>query len=254
MNRVLGSLSLELRRVSRGHHSDAFREQRGLLAGEYVHTIFDVGANVGLTARRYRNLFAQAQIHCFEPFPESHRALLEAFPAPGRVHVHPLAVSDRVGSRTLFVNKASVTNSLFPTSSVYRDRYAKSDITTPTGSIAVSTIRLDEFCSERRIAHINILKLDIQGGELLALRGAERLLASAAIDVIYSEVNFSPIYEGQSYFHDLAPVLLGHGYQLFNLYPLTYARNGVVSWSDALWISRDLERRISQRAIFGRKG
>jgi FkbM family methyltransferase len=247
INRLLDGASLELRRLSLGHHSDAFEEQASLLAGRRVHTVFDVGANIGVTARRYAELFPDASVHCFEPFPDSHRALLVAFPPPGRVQAHAMAVADAVGERTLFVNKASVANSLLPSSAVYQERYARHDITTTTGSVTVPTTTLDQFCVQHEIQHINVLKLDIQGGELLALRGAEQMLRAAAIDVVYSEVSFSPIYEGQAFFHDLAPLLLGHGYHLYNLFPMTYTRNGIVSWSDAIWISSKIERELTER-------
>jgi len=242
INRLLSVAKVQLRPLPQAHHADAFEEQRRLLANRKVQMVFDVGANVGVTAKRYAGLFPDAQIHCFEPFPESHKALTDAFPSSERVRTHALAVSAEVGTRTLYVNKASVTNSLFPTSDIYRERHARSDITTTTGSITVPTTTLDEFCAQRAIEHINVLKLDIQGGELLALRGAERLLRAAAIDVIYSEVNFSPIYEGQAYFHELAPLLLERGYHLYDLFPLTYTRRGIVSWTDALWISSEIER------------
>ena len=125
---------------------------------------------------------------------------------------------------------------------------ARSDITSNTGSVTVPTTTLDQFCAEHEIKHINVLKLDIQGGELLALRGAQRMLAAGAIDLIYSEVSFSPIYDGQAFFHDLAPLLLGYGYPLYNLFPLTHTRNGIVSWTDAIWISSEMERGLTERA------
>lgn len=248
VNRVLEGAGVELRQLPPGHRADAFEEQRELLASHDVHTIFDIGANVGVTARRYAQLFPGATVHCFEPFPDSYAALRAAFPASAPVRTHALAVCDAVGTRTLFVNKGSVTNSLFPTSDLYRERYARSDITTPTGAVTVPTVTVDQFCAEHGISHINVLKLDIQGGELLALRGTERMLASASVDLVYSEVNFSRIYEGQAFFHDLAPLLLGHGYQLYNLFPLTHTRNGIVSWSDAIWVSPTLERDLTARA------
>ncbi|HKO91318.1 MAG TPA: FkbM family methyltransferase [Polyangiaceae bacterium] len=244
INRVLNGAHVQLRQLPQGHHADAFEEQRRVLARRKVQVVFDVGANVGVTAKRYAGLFPEAQIHCFEPFPDSHDALTRAFPSSQRVHAHAVALSAEVGTRTFYVNKASVTNSLFPTSETYRERHARSDITTTTGSITVPTTTLDEFCSQHGIEHIDVLKLDIQGGELLALRGAERLLRASAIDVIYSEVTFSPIYEGQAFFHDLAPLLFERGYHLYNLYPLTYTRNGLASWTDALWISRSIERAL----------
>src|SRR5215813_3127897 len=74
--------------------------------------IFDVGAHVGETAAHYRSLFPGALIHSFEPFPGSFAKLSAAFGADPRVVPHNAAVSDKTGTATFRVNRASVTNSL----------------------------------------------------------------------------------------------------------------------------------------------
>ena len=56
---------------------------------------------------------------------------------------------------------------------------------------------LDEYALSKGIQHIDILKMDVQGSELNVLKGAENLLKSNKIDIIYSEVWFKAAYEGQ---------------------------------------------------------
>jgi len=62
--------------------------------------------------------------------------------------------------------------------------------------ISVKTKTLDTFIMENNMNYYdyNFLNMDIQGAELLALKGAEKLLSS--LEYIYLEVNEKELYEG----------------------------------------------------------
>jgi hypothetical protein len=75
----------------------------------------------------------------------------------------------------------------------------------------------------------------------MALRGSKELLAAGRIDLIYSEVLFASTYERQGYFHEICALLAAFGYVLFDFYQLNYARNGLLCWTDAIWLSPQLE-------------
>lgn len=53
----------------------------------------------------------------------------------------------------------------------------------------VPTITLDQYLAERSIRGIDVMKMDIEGAELLALRGARALLAGEKAPVLVLEVN-----------------------------------------------------------------
>ena len=78
--------------------------------------------------------------------------------------------------------------------------------------------------------------MDIQGGELLALKGAERLLSSSSVDLIYTEVEFVQLYEGQPEIYDLTKYLANFGFVLYGLYDLHAGKNGRLSWGDAIFL------------------
>ena len=71
--------------------------------------------------------------------------------------------------------------------------------------VRVKSVRLDSFMESNNISHIDILWMDIQGGELEALKG----LGDRIFDVklIYSEVEFMEIYENQPLFDDIKDYL-----------------------------------------------
>ena len=65
--------------------------------------------------------------------------------------------------------------------------------------IKIKTI--DSYCDEHAIKTINLLKLDIEGHELDALKGAKRMLSSGAIDFIQFEFGGCNI-DSRTYFQD----------------------------------------------------
>ena len=98
---------------------------------------------------------------------------------------------------------------------------------------------LDTFCKDEQIERIDLLKMDVQGGELGILQGARQLLAQKKIAVIYSEVFFVPMYQNQPLFgcSELAP----HRYSLHYAYNFVFnGRSGRLFSADALFVSPDL--------------
>src|SRR5262249_31713012 len=160
--------------------------------------IFDVGANVGQTARTYRRLFPSSQIWSFEPFPSSYESLCRSLPDQ-RFHPVPIALSDQVGSTTLHVGAESITNSLLVRGS-------------DTGKmIEVETDTVDHFCSTHEIDQIDILKVDVEGAESRVFQGAQQIFSRGAVRSVFVEVYFDPVYEGMPLMWDLHTQLTGFG-------------------------------------------
>ncbi|MCP5279519.1 MAG: FkbM family methyltransferase [Thiobacillus sp.] len=207
--------------------------------------VFDVGANMGQTASRYRKLLPKAEIYAFEPFPDSIAALRERVAGDDHIHVVPNAVSSESGLETFYVNGLAATNSLLPRPASDRRYYPRAAETRT--SIQVEATSLDEFVETRGLSSVDVLKLDIQGGELKALRGARSLLASGKVTLIYSEIMFVPHYEGAPLFHEIWTHLAGFGYSLFDVYDLHRAGNGQLRYGDALFVSDFARKHVIDR-------
>jgi FkbM family methyltransferase len=205
-------------------------------------TIFDVGANHGQTAQVYRAKFLNADIYCFEPFPDSVAALQCTFSDDQRVHIIPKAVSQKTGRSTFYVNGYDATNSLLPRPSAGRRYYPRH--AGPKETIEVEVITLDEFVAGTDVSAIDILKLDIQGGELMALRGAMRLLEAGNVSLIYTEVMFIPHYDGEPLFYEIWSFLEQFGYSLFDIYNSETATNGQLRFGDALFVNRVVRDKV----------
>lgn len=205
--------------------------------------ILDVGANKGQTAIGYRQAFPNARIICFEPFPQSYADMHERLQADEGIELLPYAVADQPGQRIFHINpKADATNSLLGRETSGRRYFLKENNLPET--ITVEAITLDQFLEERGIATVAILKLDVQGGEWLALQGAARSLARQAFHLIYTETFFVSHYEGSVLFPELCRFLDGCGYTLFDLCHLEHAANGQLRYGDATFVSQSFREQV----------
>jgi len=222
-----------------------FLDQQKLLAGFEVKTIIDAGANVGQTTLKYKKLFPQAKIYAFEPFPESFRKLKENYEFDPLVKSEDAALSDKEGFEFLQVNNSVCTNSLLKTEAPASISFHDVDNQIETKSeIKIRTATLDNYCAANKIGNIDILKMDVQGGELKILIGAENLLKNENISVIFSEVEFTRIYKDQPLFFDICAHLNKFGYSLYNVYNLHSAKNGQLVCGDAIFVNQKIRKNI----------
>ena len=120
-----------------------------------------------------------------------------------------------------------------------RQFMALADMCKAVSEYPVETTRLDDISD---IPDCDFLKLDIQGGELDVLRGANRLLERTV--VVHTEVEFSQVYRDQPLFADIDTHLRGKGSELIDLIKFghnTYAElpsrrtASRLLWSDAIY-------------------
>lgn len=224
--------------------TDAHDIQVALSSRLSMNTIFDIGANIGQTTAIYSGLFPQATIYSFEPFPSAFKQLSDTFSKNDRVNPVQVAISNTKGTKKFYVNHSSYTNSFFPSSKEVHRWVEPREQIEHVDTIEVPTTTIDDFCRQKSIKTIDILKMDIQGGELLALEGASQQLEQGAIALIYTEVMLVPIYEGQAFFNEIYNFLARYGFALFDIYNREYNANGQVKWADAIFASPHISKSL----------
>jgi FkbM family methyltransferase len=85
---------------------------------------------------------------------------------------------------------------------------------------------------------IDLLKLDVQGAELMALRGAEKTLRRTKM--IFTEVSFCRLYEGAPVFQEVYDYLHCQGFKLLTISDGFRGADGDLLQGDALFY-RDIE-------------
>jgi len=146
-----------------------------------AEVIFDVGANVGLYSLLAASANPRAAVHAFEPTSDlfarfGTNVALNGF---ARVTANKAGVGRVEG--TAFLNHSDGVEENRGMNFVSLERGANTEESVPL-------VTLDGYCESRGIDRIDLMKMDIEGGEADALAGASRLLARRAIRVLFVEV------------------------------------------------------------------
>jgi FkbM family methyltransferase len=139
--------------------------------------VYDVGANIGFfTLLLARLVGPGGRVFAFEPMPENAVALRHNVALNGLANVTVVqkAVSSESGTAQLLLSPHSAFHSLD------LEGASKRDVLGPkSGEISVETITLDEFVAEDPVRVPDLIKLDVEGAEVIALEGMRRVLESA---------------------------------------------------------------------------
>ncbi len=154
--------------VTVNHGSYEPREVRALTAlAEQSRVVFDIGANAGFVALRLSRAQRRkgAVVHAFEPVPSTHQELLANIELNGlgsRVKAHPLALGEAEGCVKFFVPAfhGSVAASGRPLFANDENREVSVEMTT-----------FDRVFAELGESELDLVKCDVEGAELFALRG-----------------------------------------------------------------------------------
>ena len=212
---------------------DPYPAMGRLLGVNGVQGLLDIGASHGRVARRLLRQFPTAQAYLFEPNPVYEGVLTEASQIDPRLHPQFLAVGDHEGTAVLNITASPGTTSLLAPNATLSASYREE--VTIVERREVPLVTLDQWASTVPKVPIHLIKLDIQGGELAALRGAARLLTTS-VKLVYTEIMFNALYEGGAVFSDLDGLLREHGYRLHDIYKLKYNAQGMLMWGNAIYL------------------
>jgi FkbM family methyltransferase len=188
------------------------------LQGRALGVAFDVGAHHGETTLKLLDAFPDAQIHSFEPLPDSF-ALLRQATASTTAHAVNAAVSDSSGVLEIARGEASY----------------QSGVHADGERIEVRSLTVDEYADAQGIERLGLLKIDTEGHEEAVLRGARKRLQAGAIEFVVCECEFTPrLDEPHAQFQGLHALLEPLGYRVVSFYTGGVDNLGWV-WGDVLY-------------------
>jgi FkbM family methyltransferase len=195
-----------------------------------LKTILDVGANRGQFMVYASHRFPLAAIECFEPIPAA-RAKLEVVRPPGRtINVRSVALASTNGRADFHIAAADDSSSLYSASDTQLEMFPSSR---ERAVIDVETARLDDVLGPDAVSRPSLLKIDVQGGELDVLLGAERTLKQ--IDYVLAECSFVELYAGQPLGEEVVRFLEAHGFGFVGFYSETVSAGGETIQADGLF-------------------
>jgi FkbM family methyltransferase len=195
-------------------------------------TIFDVGSYHGEFVDYCRAFNDKSYFHCFEPYSESYKILVDKFKGDNKVILNNYAVSNVLDKVNFNVNSYKETNSLFSASNLNDslDQYLQLE-----KKEVVNVITLDKYCFNKKISKIDLLKIDAQGSSFNVVDGFRDFLKNKMVKYIYLELEFIQLYQNQKLFSETDLMLNQLGYQIIDLMNINYLESGGIAWCDALY-------------------
>ncbi len=197
------------------------------LASVAFSTVIDGGANVGEYSRDIRNRYPEALIFAFEPVPEIFDRLKRNLAGDEKTECYNQALGAAPGRAEFQVFADGFSSSLLAQTDWSGNQK-------PVRTIVVEVTTLDEWARDKLVRRPALLKLDLEGCELAALRGGRQILNS--IDFIELETTFPKIREGQPTLRELINFLHDYQFELMDVFPgIMDAQSGLSNWADVLF-------------------
>jgi FkbM family methyltransferase len=187
------------------------------VAGSFVKTrtptLLDIGANFGVWSTKMLKLFpGTSKLVLVEPQPQCVDSLAK-INFSNKV-IYPCAVSNQQGEMSFFTADREEG---WAAASFYerRDTYFSE---TKQSTTMVTVRKLDDIIEENHLAEIDFMKIDVEGADLLALKGAEGSLRCRKIKAISFEFGSGNI-NSRTFFRDFWDLLMPYGYCISRILP-----------------------------------
>ncbi len=201
-----------------------------------IGSILDVGANEGQFAKRLIELGYRGKIFSFEPIAGVYHTLLKnASPYSGWETIN-MGIGSQPGELLLNISENLASSSLFP---VDKKSLDADPTTRATHQERIKLTTIDAFMSgQGSLDKELLLKLDVQGFELEALKGAIHNLSKFRL--IQVELSFIKIYEGAPLYREVIDFLEEHNFEVFTFIPaFVDVKTGRMLQADGIFIRRD---------------
>lgn len=168
-------------------------------------TIIDIGAHIGYFTRIFsKHTGDKGKIYAFEADPENFILLQKNTKHLKNIELFKTAISDKAGKIDFYHSDKSGCNSIIPAE--FRQK-----------RITVSYTKLDNFIMAKGIKKVDLIKMDIEGGESTAMKGMQQLLATQNDIILVVEFNPDCLKQAQVHPVDFLKSIEYYGFIIFTI-------------------------------------
>jgi FkbM family methyltransferase len=208
IRRALAGAGLEI-----GSYKGSFPQHRSVLLERLgIATVWDVGAHVGEYGSSLRRHGFLRRIVSLEPSDAGFVILARVAASDPLWFCEQVAAGRTRGRRALNLSRNGQSSSMLPIEPTHVDSEPSSAY---IGSEVVDVVLLDDLASTLAPPPPHAIKLDVQGFELDALRGAEQLLENC--DLVEVELSLQKLYQGGADWREVVDHLTQRNFVLVNL-------------------------------------
>jgi 2-O-methyltransferase len=174
--------------------------------------IIEAGMFDAADTEDFARVFPAGKIHGFECLPHYYDLSCKRLASYSNVATYPLALNDAVGELDFYV---STTNGELSASGSLLAPKLHQEVHPHVKfneRIKVKAITLDQWAVEYGIPQVDFLWLDLQGAEIRALQGAEKVLQN--VKGIFTEVSLIETYENVPLYEEVKTFLQSKGFRI----------------------------------------
>ncbi len=199
-------------------------------------SLIDIGA-AGQIIPRWERVEKFINYYGFEPDERSRKKLLAQRNNCRSYHLDEKIISNKKEKKIIHFCKAPMTSSIYQPNRDYVDLFADADRFDIISQELLDSTTIDKINCPKK----DFIKLDIQGGELEALKGGKDSLKKClGLEV---EVEFLPIYKDQPLYTDVTKFLKDNDFEFIDFLRICrwernniYTNLGQAAWGDALYL------------------
>jgi FkbM family methyltransferase len=196
-------------------------------------TVLDIGGYQGEFSAGLIEAGLIEKGYIVEAHPELFGGLQERFKGTKVTPIH-CALSNKIGK--IILNSFSVGG----TSSILKMNEQSSSLKeigmAEAGSYEVDATILDHLWAQFGSPKLDLLKIDVQGAELIVLGQGENCLQ--ATERVWIEVSFEPLYHNSALFPDVYAFMSSRGFGMHVYSPVFQSKAGEILQADLLFIKR----------------
>jgi len=222
VKKTINKLGFDLKRYNPQHKQLNFDD---LLKDKISNNpiIFDVGGNKGQSIEKYLKMFEKPIIHSFEPIKTEFDYMCSKFKNNKNIFLNNFALGDKIEEKEFNVT-AKTGNSSFNKINLGTDwlklrskQYNTSEEGYVTSVQKVNVIKLDDYCKDKNINVIDLVKIDTQGYEDKVLEGSLNSIKQNKIKAIVTEIMFDNVYDKYFSFSDLEKYIIPYNFRMVGI-------------------------------------
>jgi FkbM family methyltransferase len=172
-------------------------------------TIIDIGAARGQWSQAARMVYPETQIYAFEPILESYKLMQVRMINDIYFHAFNFGLADKNSKVTFGLNSFPDSSSILKMTEIHKKEFP---FTEKEKLVEIDCFRLDSI-PEMNIISPAFLKMDVQGAELIVLKGAGKVLEQ--LQGIQLELNFETFYESQVNYKEIFDFMFSQNFKRF---------------------------------------
>lgn len=174
--------------------------------------VIEAGSWDGADTCFFSQHLTEGKVYSFEPFPQFYYQTCQRLYGIRNAEVSPYALAEKTQQYTFYLSeiegKPWCSNSILkPKEHLVVNPHVKFE-----KQMDVFGINLDEWFEQKKLDHIDMMWLDLQGAEPSVLKAAPNILSKTKY--IYSEISFLENYEGVMLYDDYKAFLASNGFEV----------------------------------------